>query len=156
MAKKANGKARKKPNWKHETWIIEPPAEVITPAVARRWLRHNYSGLAQLGALGHCHPYVVRGLGSSERNQRASWGMISIDTDVRTITEICGKVLWSGRSIRMDLNSGMQYGSRDLARRLREVARWEAKHPHKGTRGILQRSIACHEAWKVRLGAAHA
>ncbi len=145
--KKVNGKARKKTNWRTPaTWTIAPPAEIITPAVARKWLRHSYPGLAELGALGHCHPYAVRGLGSSERNERARWGMISISHDVYKITGICGKVLWTGRSFPMDFNTGKVYGSRDKARWLREVARWEAKYPHKGTRIILQRSIALHEA----------
>ena len=147
MAKKSSTKTRKKSNGKtFGTWIIEPPADVITPAVARRWLRYSYPGLAELGALGHCHPYAVRGLGSSKRNERAAWGMVSIGHDVRRITGICGKVLWTGRSIPMDLTTGKMCGSRDTARRLREVARWEAKYPHRGTRAILRRSIALHES----------
>ena len=130
------------------TWMIEPPAELITPAVARKWLHRTYPGLAGMTAL-IAYPFAVRGLGSRRANELAVEGMRAIAGDIRTIATVCGTVLGTGHPITMRYDPGVQgyYSPHRVAvRKLRALRRFEEKYPHPYTRGILRRSIVLHES----------
>lgn len=123
-----------------ETWTIPPPAEVITPEVARRWLHRSYPPLARLGNLC-AYPEIVHGLGRRELNERAASGLRLLALDVRMIAEACGKVLATGRSVPMRLDANSRVNHRGVARQIRAVLLFEARHPHRGARGLLQRGL---------------
>ena len=147
--KKANGKARKRASRiKYTTGTIAPPAEVITPAVARKWLHRTYPALACLTSL-ISYPFAVRGLGSRKENELAVDGMRSIALDNRIITTACGAVLGTGRPITMRYDSKRLGNHGLVARKLRALLRFEERHPQPGTRGILERAMWQHESWKV-------
>ena len=80
----------------HEMWVLLPPAEQITPAVALRWLHRTCPPLARLSSMA-AYPDVILhsrdiGLRKKER-ERALRGMRIIAIDVRGLTEACAKVL---------------------------------------------------------------
>ena len=125
---------------RNDTRTLLPPAEVITPAIARRWLHRTYPPLASLSAYG-AYPQLVRGLGRRKENESAACGLRLIAADVRVITETCGRVLATGRPVEMRLYSNALGNHRGVARKLRAALRFEERHPHRGTRGIIRRAL---------------
>ncbi len=86
--------------FQHRTWILPPPAERITPAVARRWLHRSYPPLATLAAMAVYPQEAERGIGLRMREREAAlMGLRSIGSDVRRITVACGKALATGRVV---------------------------------------------------------
>jgi hypothetical protein len=122
-----------------ETWAIHPPAEVITPEVARGWLYRSYPPLARLASLC-AWPEQVRGLGRRGMNESAVSGLRLLALDVRRITEACGKVLATGRPIKMRVRE-RHWSYCKVARDLRCALEYERRHPHRGTRQVLRQAL---------------
>ena len=119
-----------------ETWTLPPPAERLTPALAREWLVRVYPRLADFAGT---HPALIRGR-RAEREVVAI-GLRSIAMDVRRITGACGEALASRRPVAIYFRPPFGRPGRDLP----AVVRWEARHPHRGVRGILRRALRAHE-----------
>ena len=130
----------------HRTWILPPPADRITPAVARRWLSRSYAPLARLTSMAVFPDVAMRGIGLRmlERDHALS-GLRIIAGDVRRITEACGKALATGRAVPMELDPDPFIGPRSSARSLRAVLKYERRRPQRGARAILRRALAVQE-----------
>lgn len=135
-------------NGRYSTWVIRPPAETITRAVAIRWLHRDYKPLSRLLSIGNHPDYMllVRGIGLRKGERpRAICGMSLVDSDVRTITEVCGRVLGTGRPERMVYDPNALGDHASVARKLRALLKYELRHPQRGTRLILRRAIRDRE-----------
>ena len=135
-----------------ETWTLEPPAERLTPALAREWLSRVYPRLADFAAMG-AYPDVLPG--RREERGHLAIGLRGIAGDVRRITAACGRVLATGRPLELrfrPLALWYMAGPRrsTVTRNLRAVLRYEARRPHRGVRTILRRALRAHEALAER------
>lgn len=128
------------------TCSIEPPAELVTPAVAKRWLVRQYPALAGLANVS-AWPELLRlrglGLRAAER-EAAREGMRSLALDVRTIAAVCGRVVATGRPVPMRFDRELR-NHRRIARGLRAVVKYERRWPHRGARTTLRRALRLHE-----------
>jgi len=133
-----------------ETWTLPPPAERLTPALARDWLARVYPHLAEFAA-GGAYPDWLPGR-RAERDHLAI-GLRGIAIDVRRITAACGRVLATGRPVELRFrppevwHAGSNPKQAPVLRGLRAMLRYEERHPHRGVRGILRRALRAHERW---------
>jgi hypothetical protein len=139
------------------TWLLEPPAPVLTPAVARRWLHRSYPALAELANIAPHVALLRAGLRREER-ERAESGLRVLALDLAKVVTACGRALATGRPQRIQLDPCLPGGDTPEAaevdaaqyawnaRRLRAVLKLEARLPHRGARGALRRSLHVAEA----------
>jgi hypothetical protein len=123
----------------NETWVLPPPADPITPAVARRWLHRSYPPLARLASMAVFPEVAMRGIGLRMREREpALMGLRIIGGDICRITEACGKALATGRAVPMELDLDTFIEPRNVARSLRAMLKYEARTPQRGARGRLR------------------
>jgi len=122
----------------HRTWTIPPPADRITPAIARDWLRRVYPKLAEFTALGY-HDGPLRPPRLRDE-LRGSLGGIALDT--RRIATACAEAIATGRVVRIRLDPWTAH-RRLLTRFRRLVAfeRYSSGTRPTGVRGILLASL---------------
>ena len=114
----------------NETWVLPPPADRITPAVARCWLHRSYPPLSRLASMAVFPEVAMRGIGLRMREREpALSGLRVIGNDIRRITEACGKALATGRAVTMELDLDTFIDRRNVARSLRAVLKYERRGP---------------------------
>ena len=109
----------------HTTALIRPPADKITPHIARQWLARTYGPLAGLAGCG----YFLDEMGVPKRDREdVRLGCARLSIDVRRIVAACVESTQSRRSIRMGFEPDKR--SNPLrTRRLRALVRFEKKSP---------------------------
>lgn len=120
----------------HATWTIPPPAPVITPKIARQWLRRAYPALSGLAGRAHFPNELLY----ARNRDRVRLGLIWLAHDVYRITNACAEAIDTGRPVPMEFLPEMAQNPRKT-QTLRYVVRFEARRPHRGTRGILKRAL---------------
>ena len=117
------------------TRTLPPPAERITPALARRWMRTVFPRLASLGGLGF-YPEALR---PPQHREEIRYGLASVSMDARIIAQACGEALATGRPVAVRLERHFK-AHRGMARELRLVLAFERRCPHR-VRGILRAAL---------------
>jgi hypothetical protein len=122
----------------HTTWTIPPPAERITPALARDWLRRVYPKLASFTALGY-YDGALRPPRHRE-DLRGSLGGLALDA--LRIATACAEAVATRRVVRIRLAPRTVHRQlRTRFRRLVAFERYSSRVQPTGVRGILLASL---------------
>ncbi len=127
----------------HETTFLPPPAKVISPGAAKRFLLRTYPALASV-AFAAYRPDVLIGGRRTERAPTADQ-LFYLAMDLGTIVEVCAEALVSGRSVPIrfgTLGRDLPKYRRQTLRDFRKVVRMARRHRrHRGALGYLERSL---------------
>ena len=137
-----------------ETWLIVPPAKLMTRTVAVRWLKHQYPALAAL-ARAAGYPDAIRW--DKREREDLFLGLRMLAGDVSRITEIAGRVIADGRPRPMRMREDWTMNPPRLARQAKILLRFEMRNRswsgRPGCRKFLRQAQKTHEravpAWRA-------
>lgn len=110
----------------HSTWVLEPPAREITPAIAKDWLYRAYPKLSSLAGMAN-HPDALR---PPSAREEIRLGLSMLSSDLDSIVVACAEALRTGRSARMTHRSSFPPHAGTL-RSFRAMRRYAERHEYR-------------------------